>query len=160
MIINAVNEGVKDGDVKRVRKSLAMTVYMANEKAHEDFQDSVSFAEGAFSNLYEEDNGDIIVGDISTENYITIANLLIKNFSKQKTDTILEIGSKLFGKKENVLSKHNYEDQDFFEKTSSQSIFSKIADIVTTVVKRVPKIVWILILVFLVGVVLKKVFTS
>ena len=156
MIINAVNEGVKDGDVKRVRQSLAMTAYMANEKAHEDFRDSVSFAEKEISDLYETDNGEAIVREVSSDNYIAIAKMLTKNFSKKKTDTILEIGEKLFEKKVKVSSRPYDEDQDFFERKSSQGILSQIVDTVMTVVKRIPKIVWIVIVVGLIIIALAK----
>ena len=158
MIINAVNECVKDGDVKRARKSLAMTAYMANEKAHENFRDSVSYAEKEFSDLFEEDNGDSIVGEVSSDNYIAIAKLLIENFSKAKTDTILEIGSKLFEKKEKVSSKLNEEDLDFFEEKSSHNILSEIVATVKAVLMRIPKYVWLIIVVGLIIVALVKMF--
>ena len=118
MIIKAVNDGLKDGDVSRVRQSLAMTAYMANAKAHEDFKDSVSYAEKEISDLYESDNGEAFTDDTSSENYIAIAKLLTKNFSKKKTEAILKIGESVFEKKVKSSEKLYYGNQDFFGKKS------------------------------------------
>lgn len=149
MIINAVKNGLKDGDVNRVRQALAMTAYMANAKAHESFKDSIFYAEQELNDLYEVDNGAAVTNDDSPENYIAIANLLTKNFSKEKTEMILSIGEAIFEKKVTASEKAYDEEQDFFGKKLLQIVQSVIA----AVAKRsvVARIAVVAVVVLVVG---------
>lgn len=144
MINKVVKDGIKDNNVASVRSSLAMLAYMANSESHEDFVDSIEYAEQRIAGLYEkDDNCNYSDDEISQNNYIKIAKLLIDNFSQKKCASLVKIGNKLFNngldspKKLNVknsnLSSNNLPQFDW--KKYMPTIFIIIVVIILFIVK-------------------------
>jgi hypothetical protein len=118
MINEIIKEKVIDKNAARVRSLLASIAYMATADAHEEFKDSLKYAEEMLDDLYEDDDVATYEDDVTLENYIKVAKLLSDNFSKKKCDTILKMGRVLFEKKV-IPSDNTFDDnEDFFVKKS------------------------------------------
>lgn len=141
--MNNINTKVKayieEKDIESVKATLTGLAYVGDNESFQEFKDSTEYALSYLKDLFDSDDGKEFTMDYSIQCYKKVARLMMSNFSKQKYEAVIEIGTKLFEGKKAETVKNIKVDERKKEEKKSVSPFAKALKAIQNVIKAILK---------------------
>lgn len=125
-VSKVVEKYVSDNNVSIVRSSLIRILKYLDLESLNSFIVSLKYAEEKMDDLYEEDNGTILLNDVSETNYKKIMEELGNNFSEKKCKHIINIGTMLYGKNTESVEAKKVEKRNVENKVEERGLDEEI----------------------------------